>query len=61
MFLCDKCHDVSNHLDMFRSHGQCEGCDKVAACIDCHIQTCVPKKDKKDGRPSGSSTTTGNL
>lgn len=48
MFLCDACHDASKHVDLFRSRGKCEGCGKVAACIDCHRQVCNPPKEKND-------------
>jgi hypothetical protein len=50
MFLCDKCHDASKHGSAFRSFGPCEGCGRVAACIDCHQQTCKPKPKRKDGK-----------
>lgn len=45
MFLCDKCHDASQHVG-FRSLGRCEGCGKSAACIDCHYSVCEPPKSK---------------
>ena len=40
MFLCNKCHDAKKHMDLFRSRGRCEGCGKVADCIDCHYAQC---------------------
>lgn len=42
MFLCDDCHNPANHVGLFRSRGPCEGCGKVAACIDCHLRNCMP-------------------
>lgn len=44
MFLCNKCHDSKKHMDLFRSRGRCEGCGKVADCIDCHYAKCYTPK-----------------
>lgn len=39
MFLCDPCHGTSCPRgfieNLMRSHGKCEGCGRVAACVDC--------------------------
>lgn len=43
MFLCRRCHDETKHLS-FKSHGRCEGCGKVADCIDCHYPVCRPPR-----------------
>ncbi len=57
MFLCPKCHEGESctRLHFTRSHGRCEGCEKVDDCVDCHAYRKREKQKKppmdKNGNP----------
>lgn len=47
MFLCGKCHTEEGCFHPFKSHGACEGCGKVAECVDCKSYKKKPTPKKK--------------
>jgi hypothetical protein len=46
MFLCEKCHKDCGCFTMSGSYGPCEGCRKVANCVDCHAHHTVKTEPK---------------